>query len=65
MGDKVGIVMREFKHGRLRSSSGRKVKKRKQAVAIALSEERRAKKHGSSKRTWRGRTRVRPRQGTM
>lgn len=35
---KVARVMHEFKEGDLRSSSGAKVKKRKQAVAIALSE---------------------------
>jgi hypothetical protein len=39
---KVGKVMREYKRGSLRSSSGSKVRKRKQAVAIALSEARRA-----------------------
>jgi hypothetical protein len=38
---KVGKVMREFKHRDLYSSSGRKVKNRKQALAIALSEARR------------------------
>ena len=37
---KVEKVMREFKSGTLRSSSGAKVKSRKQAVAIALSEQR-------------------------
>jgi hypothetical protein len=31
-------VMREYKRGTLRSSSGQKVKSRKQALAIALSE---------------------------
>jgi hypothetical protein len=35
---KVERVMREFKRGTLRSSSGQKVKNRKQAIAIALSE---------------------------
>lgn len=35
---KVGQVLSEFKTGKLRSGSGIKVKKRKQAVAIALSE---------------------------
>lgn len=35
---KVRKVMREYKHGTLKSSSGNKVKKRKQAVAIAMSE---------------------------
>jgi hypothetical protein len=34
--------MREYKHGALRSGSGGKVRKRKQAVAIALSEARRS-----------------------
>jgi hypothetical protein len=37
-------VMGEFKNGKLRSSSGKKVKSRKQAIAIALSEQRRVKK---------------------
>jgi hypothetical protein len=41
---KVETVMHEFKMGDLYSSSGQKVKNRKQAVAIALSEQRRAKK---------------------
>jgi hypothetical protein len=35
---KVGRVMHEFKHGELDSSSGKKVKSRKQAIAIAMSE---------------------------
>lgn len=34
----VGRVMHEFKHGELESGSGRKVRSRKQAIAIALSE---------------------------
>jgi Family of unknown function (DUF6496) len=33
--------MHEFKRGKLRSGSGRKVKSRKQAIAIGLSEARR------------------------
>ncbi len=37
---KVHKVMSEFKHGSLNSGSGGKVKSRKQAVAIALSEAR-------------------------
>ena len=36
--DKVERVMHEFKEGDLKSGSGAKVKSRKQAVAIALSE---------------------------
>lgn len=38
---KVHRVMREFKHGTLRSSSGARVTNREQAIAIALSEKRR------------------------
>ena len=34
----VGRVMHELKHGELESSSGRKVKKPRQAIAIALHE---------------------------
>lgn len=35
---KVALVMEEFRKGKLRSSSGGKVTKRSQALAIALSE---------------------------
>jgi Family of unknown function (DUF6496) len=35
---KVEKVMHEFKEGELESSTGKKVKKRKQAIAIAMSE---------------------------
>ena len=35
---KVKKVMHEYKHGELKSSSGAKVKSRKQAIAIGLSE---------------------------
>ena len=35
---KVSKVMREHKRGTLRSGSGKKVKSRKQAIAIAMSE---------------------------
>lgn len=38
--DKVGEVMHEFKEGKLKSSSGKKVTSRKQAVAIGISEAR-------------------------
>jgi hypothetical protein len=52
---KVHKVMREYKHGSLRSGSGGKVRKRKQAVAIALSEARRSGAHiprkGKSRRS--------------
>jgi hypothetical protein len=39
---KVQKVMHEYKHGGLKSGSGGKVKSRKQAVAIALSEARKS-----------------------
>ena len=38
--DKIGKVMHEYKEGTLKSSSGDKVKSRKQAVAIGISEAR-------------------------
>jgi hypothetical protein len=41
-GKKMKKVMHEFKEGALRSSSGKKVRSRKQAVAIGLSEAREA-----------------------
>lgn len=37
---KIGKVMEEFKEGKLKSSTGAKVKDRKQAVAIGISEAR-------------------------
>lgn len=40
--EKVGKVMKEFKEGKLKSGSGKKVKSRKQAVAIGLSEARKS-----------------------
>jgi hypothetical protein len=53
---KVAKVMREKKKGTLKSGSGKKVTSRKQAVAIALSEARKAgakipKKKASTKKT--------------
>lgn len=39
---KVGKVMHEYKHGSLKSGSGKKVKSRKQAVAIGLNEARKS-----------------------
>lgn len=43
-GDKTEIVMHEWKHGRLHSGSkkGPQVRNRKQAIAIALSEKKKA-----------------------
>lgn len=42
MADKVSKVMHEYKKGKLKSGGKRKVTSRKQAIAIALSEARRA-----------------------
>lgn len=39
---KVHEVMKEYKEGKLKSGHGAEVKKREQAIAIALSEARRA-----------------------
>ena len=39
---KIHKVMKEHKEGKLKSGSGKKVKSRKQAVAIALSEARKS-----------------------
>ncbi len=46
MKDKVQKVMHEYKTGELKSSSGQKVTNPKQAIAIALSEQRAARKKG-------------------
>ena len=40
--EKVGMGMHEMKEGTLRSGSGKKVTSRKQAIAIGLSEARKA-----------------------
>jgi hypothetical protein len=50
MKDKVGVVMKEFKRGDLKSSSGQKVTNPKQAIAIALSEAGKSKKGSSMKK---------------
>ena len=47
---KVEKVMGEYKRGTLKSSSGSKVKSRKQAVAIAMSEAGMAKKKAKKKK---------------
>lgn len=36
--DKIGEVMKEFKEGELKTSAGKKVKNRDQAIAIGISE---------------------------
>ena len=48
--DKVHAVLSEFKRGTLHSGGGGKVTNRKQAIAIALSEARRAGQHVAPKR---------------
>lgn len=40
--EKVGETMHEYKRGKLKSSTGKKVKSKKQAVAIGLSKARRS-----------------------
>jgi hypothetical protein len=55
---KVGVVMHEFKHGTLHSGSGAKVKNRKQAIAIAMSE-------AGMSRKKKGRKRARMKWGNM
>jgi len=44
LGRKGELVLKEFKAGTLKSSSGKKVINRKMALAIAFSEQRRAKR---------------------
>lgn len=46
---KIGKVMGEYAKGELKSSSGSKVRKRKQAIAIAMSEAGMAKKKAKKK----------------
>ena len=58
---KVEKVMHEYKHGQLKSGGRKKVKSRKQAVAIALSEARRSgakiPKKGAARKKSSGRKR--------
>jgi uncharacterized protein DUF6496 len=50
---KTEKVMHEYKHGALKSGGGKKVKSRKQAVAIALNEARKSGARIPKKRTSR------------
>ncbi len=54
---KAGLVMKEFRAGKLRSGSktGRRVKSRKQAIAIALSESGQARRPGPARKKLEGR----------
>lgn len=54
--EKVEEVMHEKKRGTLRSGSGKKVTSRKQAIAIALSEARKAGAKVPKKKTTRKKT---------
>ena len=58
----VSKVMRAFYEGKngLKSKSGETVTDPEQAKAIAMSEGRATEKRGVSKRSWMGRTRMRP-----
>lgn len=47
--DKMGKVMHEYKAGTLKSSSGKKVTSRKQAIAIGMSEQAAAAKKKKKK----------------
>ena len=55
------IVMHTFHTKKLRGRDGQTITDPAQAEAIAFSEGRAAEKRGTSKRTWRGRERIRPR----
>ncbi len=50
--EKIQKVMREFKEGRLKSSSGEKVTSGKQALAIGLSEQREKDKGKGKKKKY-------------
>jgi chorismate mutase len=61
VGDKqASIVMKTFAAGKLRDRSGKTITDPKRAKAVAMSEKRAAEKHGVSERTFKGRTRIRP-----
>jgi hypothetical protein len=60
----VGRVMHEWKHGELESSRGGRVKSRRQAVAIALSEAGSSNQQsGAQNRRQNARTKVKERRG--
>ncbi|MEJ0068753.1 MAG: DUF6496 domain-containing protein [Pseudomonadota bacterium] len=60
----VARVMRERKHGALKSSSGRKVTSRKQAIAIAMSESGQSRKRPAKRKSSRtGTARVKTHAG--
>ena len=58
--DQYAVVMEEFKKGRLRDKSGKKITDPKRAKAVATNEQNTADERGRSKRTFKGHTRLRP-----
>jgi hypothetical protein len=63
---KTKRVMHEYKHGTLKSGGRRKVKSRKQAIAIAMSESgqsRKRKKGGAKRKTAGARKKARKKSG--
>ena len=56
------IVMSTFQEGKLRDPGGHTIRDPKRAYAVAMSEERAAAKRGTERRTFKGRTRIRPKR---
>jgi hypothetical protein len=61
---KVSRVMREHNEGKLTSGSGKKVKSRKQAIAIAMSESGQSRKKGGGSRRKAGSSRSTPKRAS-
>jgi len=61
---KVSRVMHEHKEGKLTSGSGKKVKSRKQAIAIAMSESGQSRKKGGGSRSKAGSSRSTPKRAS-
>jgi hypothetical protein len=57
---KVQKVMKEFKEGKLKSSNGKKIADRKQAIAVALSESKREKAHSDAFPVYREKVELQP-----
>jgi hypothetical protein len=63
----ASVVMRTFERGKLRTSAGHQLNPNNHgdaviAKAIAMSEGRSAQTRGTEERTWKGRTRIRPKK---
>ncbi len=61
---KVSRVMHEHKEGKLTSGSGKKVKSRKQAIAIAMSESGQSRKKRGGSRSKAGSSRSTPKRAS-